>query len=291
MTMALVCGAFVGFGVLLVVRGLFPARPPLVVSLNALNRPVVEVSDNHMDRVGVHILALTESLGLQLTRLRADLDITDRSLTRHLAEKCALGLLGVVLVPAMFAIMAIGGVTVSVSIPLWGSLLIGAVLFFAPDIGVHGEAVARRSDFRQVLGSFLDLVVIGLAGGAGVESALQDAAEAGDGWGFARLNQTLANARIRHETPWAALGRLGEALRVSELVELAASVGLAGTEGARVRQSLAAKASSLRAHQLSETEAEAQSSTEKMSLPVVLLFAGFLVFIGYPAIERVLTGL
>jgi len=42
---------------------------------------------------------------------------------------------------------------------------------------------------------------------------------------------------------------------------------------------------------LAEAETTAQAATEKMSLPVVLLFAGFLCFIGYPAVERVLTGL
>jgi uncharacterized membrane protein len=48
---------------------------------------------------------------------------------------------------------------------------------------------------------------------------------------------------------------------------------------------------SLRAHQLAEAETQAQAATERMSLPVVLLFAGFLVFIGYPAIARILAGL
>ena len=69
------------------------------------------------------------------------------------------------------------------------------------------------------------------------------------------------------------------------------SVGLAGTEGARVRESLAAKAASLRSHELSQAEAEAQSASERMSLPVVLLFLGFLVFVGYPALDRIVTGL
>jgi hypothetical protein len=72
---------------------------------------------------------------------------------------------------------------------------------------------------------------------------------------------------------------------------LAASVSLAGTEGAKVRASLAAKAGSLRTHELAEAETEDQAATERMSLPVVLLLAGFLLFIGFPAVERVLTGL
>lgn len=292
MTLALVCGAAVGLGIWLVFRGLVPAEAPLATALGALDRPAAEVEGNErMDRFGVKLLGVADSLGLRFTHLRRDLAITDRSLARHLADKVGLGLLGVVLVPSTVAIMALGGVHMSLIVPFWVTLLVGAVLFFAPDIGVRSEAAERRKDFRHVLGSFLDLVVIGLAGGAGVESALQDAAEAGDGWGFARLSQTLATANVRKETPWVALGRLGADLGINELIELSASVGLAGTEGAKVRQSLAAKATSLRAHQLADTEAEAQSSTEKMSLPVVLLFAGFLVFIGYPAISRVLTGL
>ena len=105
------------------------------------------------------------------------------------------------------------------------------------------------------------------------------------------LRHSLDAARLVRDTPWSALERLGNELGVVELGELAASVGLAGAEGAKVRASLGAKAASLRSHQLAEAETTAQAATEKMSLPVVLLFAGFLCFIGYPAIERVLTGL
>jgi tight adherence protein C len=47
---------------------------------------------------------------------------------------------------------------------------------------------------------------------------------------------------------------------------------------------------SLRVHELTEAESADQAATEKMSLPVVLLFAGFLCFIAFPAVERVLTG-
>ena len=39
---------------------------------------------------------------------------------------------------------------------------------------------------------------------------------------------------------------------------------------------------------LAEMEATAQSATERMSLPVVLLFTGFLVLLGYPAMSLIL---
>ena len=68
-----------------------------------------------------------------------------------------------------------------------------------------------------------------------------------------------------------------------------AIVVLAGTEGARVRQSLVAKAASLRTHAQADAEARAHSATERLILTVALLCIGFLVFIGFPAVERVLS--
>ena len=38
-------------------------------------------------------------------------------------------------------------------------------------------------------------------------------------------------------------------------------------------------------------KSEAQATTERMALPTVLLFLGFLILIGYPALDAVLTGL
>jgi tight adherence protein C len=292
MTWALLVGAGFGVGVLLIWRGMFPAPVPLAVALARIDRPAASSEgEDRKSRLGAKLLEATEQLGLRFDRISADLAITERSLSRHLVEKVTLGLFGLLLGPLTSLVMFAGGVPLPLGIPLWAGLGLGVLFFFAPDIGVKGEAQRRRREFRHGLGSFLDLVVIGLAGGAGVESALDEAANASDNLASRHLRQCLTTTRLRAETPWVGLGRLGDDLAISELIELAASVGLAGAEGARVRQSLAAKAISLRAHQLAEAEAEAQSASEKMSMPVVLLFAGFLLFIGYPAISRVMTGL
>ena len=126
----------------------------------------------------------------------------------------------------------------------------------------RAEAAERRAEFRHALSSFLDLVVIVLAAGGGVQSALALAASGGGGWAFDRLGDALAASRLTRETPWAALGRLGTELGVVELEELAATMSLAGTEGARVRDSLIAKAASLRTHELARAEAEAQAQAQ-----------------------------
>jgi hypothetical protein len=57
-----------------------------------------------------------------------------------------------------------------------------------------------------------------------------------------------------------------------------------------VRSSLAAKAKALRLQGLTEVEAAAQSASERMSLPIVALMVGFIVFIAYPAVDKVLHG-
>jgi hypothetical protein len=51
-----------------------------------------------------------------------------------------------------------------------------------------------------------------------------------------------------------------------------------------VRETVAAKAHTIRQRITSDSEATAAATTERMSLPSVLLVFGFLVFLGYPAL-------
>ena len=300
MILALACGAGTGAGVLFVARGLVPPRPTLAEALARLRHGPEPVPSQGGETAGFAAL-LGRPIAAMLGRAgpealvrpgtRRDLAVAGRGPERHLAEKVTLGLVGLVLPPACAALAALGGARVPLVLPAWAAPVCALAGFMVPDIGVRSEARARRADFRHALGSFLDLVVIALAAGGGIETALFSAAGTGRGWAFVELRAALEEARLTRESPWAALERLGSAIGVDELGELAASVGLAGTEGAKVRASLSAKAASLRAHQLAEAEAAAQAATEKMSLPVVALFAGFLCFIGFPAVVRVLAGL
>jgi tight adherence protein C len=293
---AVLCGAGIGAGLWAIARGVAPPRPSLAHALGSLRRPAQALPAPAVDaggiaaRAGRPIVRALGDLRLVGPRVGRDLRVIGRPPEVHAAEKVALGLFGLVLAPATIAALSLGGVGTGWMAPAWASLVLAAIGFFTPDLGVHAEAERRRRDFRHALAAFLDLVVIALAGGAGVEGALADAADTGSGWAFARIRLSLGDARVTREPPWVALGRLGEDLCIDELGELAASAALAGTEGAKVRASLAAKAASLRSHQLAEAETEAQAATERMSLPVVLLFAGFLIFVGYPAVAHVLEG-
>ncbi len=157
-------------------------------------------------------------------------------------------------------------------------------------MGLMRRAKERRRHFRSVVGSFVDLVVLSLAGGVGVEGALLAATQISSDWAVNQMGRVLLRARESGASPWEALGRLGRELGVSELEELASSLQLAGTEGARIRQSLSARAVSLRRHEQAEAESSANATTERLFLPGALLLVGFLLFVGYPAFSRILGG-
>jgi tight adherence protein C len=293
-------GALAGGGALLSVRLLFPPAPPLQAAVDRLHRRNALASLTTPDQsegmndllgrtVGASLARLARELGLNMSSLEADLRLTGGSIEQHMAKKIVLGLYGFALPAVLSWLAALLGYGVHILVPALFSLLLGLTFFFAPDVGVRHQARERRDAFKQSLGSFLDLVVISLAGGAGVESALRDAASIGRGWSYVQLHNALETTVLTGETPWAVLSRLGVELSVPELTELAASLSLAGTEGARVRESLAVKATSLRDHALAEAEADAQSTTEKMAVPVVMLFLGFLLLIGYPAASAIMS--
>jgi Flp pilus assembly protein TadB len=139
-----------------------------------------------------------------------------------------------------------------------------------------------------VVSSFLDLVSMNLAGGRGVPEALQSAVSLSNGWGMVRIRETLQTARLQGVTPWAALGDLGEEMAVEELRDLAAALALVAEDGAKVRESLAARAVSMRQRELADAEGRAAQRSQSMLIAQLLLCVGFLLFLIYPPISQIL---
>jgi tight adherence protein C len=300
MIIALLCGAGVGLGGLLLYRGSRPPRPVLAAALDRMRPDYVDPAASTVlggrlevqgARLGKRLAAAMDSSGLRLASASADLAVIEKPIERFYLDKVLFTVVGLLFVPALIAGLGMAGMKFPVIVPVWVSLLLGVGGFFLPDILIKGEAAERRRSFCHALSAFLELVRINLAGGAGVEGALHDAVGVGQGWAFARLRESLALARLSGETPWAALGRLGTELRIDELVELSSSLVLAGSEGAKIRESLGAKADSLRRHDAALAETKAQQASERMSLPIGFLLMGFLIFLGYPAMSKILSGL
>jgi tight adherence protein C len=240
---------------------------------------------------GRPLAPLLAAAGLPSSRLFADLRALDIPVERHLAEKAATAVVGFLLPLLAGVVLAATGHQVGWLGAVWVALALGAGGLFVPDAEVRRRAKELRADARYALSLFLDMAVIALSSGAGVQQALGQAAEAGHGPAFTEFQHAIAEARITHTAPWGPLGRLGQKWDLGELDELACAIQLAGSEGAKVTASLTVKAASLRAHLLADAEAQAGSATERMSLPVALLFAAFLVFVCYPAIANAMQRL
>ncbi|MGH8982552.1 MAG: hypothetical protein ACRDY6_01595, partial [Acidimicrobiia bacterium] len=227
--------------------------------------------------------------GPDLATLRRDLAVCDLTMERHAVVKLGFAVGGALVPLAVAAVWAAVGIAVPAAVVAVAVTVAAVAGFVVPDVVLARRAARRRRDFRYGLSLFLELVVIVLAGGGGVNTALYDAASAGTGWGFGALRRTLHTARLQRRSPWAALTELADQIGSGELRELASSVELAGTSGARVRESLRAKAISVRDHELAESEAEALAASERMGGPMVGMFVGLILLIGYPAMVTVLA--
>ncbi|WP_394617374.1 type II secretion system F family protein [Lentzea sp. JNUCC 0626] len=289
MISALFLGLGLGLGLWSLIVWAYPPRPSLRTALaRATSSPhPINASTSHISKLAAPL----QAWGLPGERVLHDLAVIGRPPDVHLAEKASLAMTGATVPVLVQGLLIAADAGVDLTFPLVAGSVLATAGFFLPDLRVRAAATLRRTEFRHALSSYLDLVWIALAGGAGVTSALRDSAEVGRGWAFSQIQHALNAAMLTRSTPWTKLRQLGEELGVSELAELASSASLAGSEGAKVRASLAAKAAALRAHQLSHEEANAQSATERMSLPVMLLLLGFLAFITYPAATQVLNGL
>ena len=294
MITGLLLGVGLGIGVYLLGRGLLRRNVSLAFALAELERPRWSHEParprRHEPMAGRAVRVL-RGLGADLDRGECDRRVTGQTAERQAVEKLTAAVMGIATPVALAVLAAAGGLAVPYGIVLVGAVLFGAIGFVLPDILLRDRARARRDAFRTALSAYLDLVNVLLAGAAGTETALQAAAEAGDGWAFAELGLALERARVLRASPWDALDELGVQLGVVELRELAASVRLAGEQGAKIKSSLAAKAASLRAQQFARTEAAAHTASERMAIPNVAMFLGFLIFAGYPALISIVGGI
>jgi tight adherence protein C len=296
MTQALIVGAVLGLGLWLTIVAIVPARVPLTVASRRLQREgrIADLDTDQHDglalRIGRALLPAVGEHRVLRSNTQRDLAIVGRAIEDHVGRKCVAALIGLVYVPAATVGLQLAGVQIPVVLPVWASIATAALGWFLPDLLLASEAEERRRSFRHALGAFVDVMVMLLAANEGIEGSLHLAAASGDGWAFAEIRKALRDAQVQGDTPWRALSQLGQDLGVNDLIELAATASLAGAEGASVRRSLVTKAASIRAHTAAEEEAEAQSASARMTLPMLVLLIGFILFIGYPAVTLVVTG-
>ena len=285
----LLAGAIVGLGIFVVVRELLPTPPALTAALDrftAQSRPS-SADETPASRIGHWLATRIGGTPLDVRLPHRDLALLGRSVEGYLVQKLAMALFGLSVPTVLWALLM---PSVSWLVSTGSGLIYGVVMFMAPDLAVRSQAKEAREEFREALIAYLDLIKMARAAGAGPNEALETPARVCHGWAFQRIASALDPASRGTRDPWDELARLAEEIGVQELADTAAIARRAGTQGARILDSLTAKAASLRAQRLAQALAGAKSRTETMTVPVALSVLGYLILLGYPAYARIVGG-
>jgi Flp pilus assembly protein TadB len=282
-SLVLLAGALAGLGAFVVIAQSIPSRPRLDAALARIQAAGTQEPPLPTSRGLVRRMA-AEMAWAPVPA--ADLALLGQDREAWLARKIICGLTGLGVVPALTGLATVAGFRLPWTIPSVASLALGAAAFVAPDQVTAAKAAARRTDFRHALTSYLDLVALERAAGAGPTDALEAAAQVGGGWAFARIEAALHTSRKAGRPPWEGLAALAAQTGVGELSDLADIAEVAGHEGARILQTLASRAESMRAEALAATKARAGARSTTMVVPIALLGAGFLVLLIFPILYR-----
>jgi hypothetical protein len=280
-------------GLIVLVRELSPAPPRLDAALARIQptllRPVPADSLDTADRVGRWLIEHFTRPAGALAIPRTDLALLGRPVERFMLDKLALLVTGLAVPPVFCGLVAAAGGSLPWTFPLLTGLILAAVLWFAPDWNVRSLARQRRRDFRYAFTSYLQLVVLEREAGAALNAALENPAKITDGWPFQRVHEALMRARHGQEQPWRALARLGKEIGVRDLIDLAHTAEIAGSEGAKMHHVLVAKITSMRHEASAAARAEANSRTTTMWVPTSLLMLGFVILVGFPFFSKLLA--
>jgi Flp pilus assembly protein TadB len=277
-------GLLAGLGCWLFAGELIPAGPSLRAALDRLDSGGGRADDRAPFRVRLGRRLATSAPWLPVPT--ADLRLLGQDPAAWLTTKVGYGVIGLALVPVLSALLALGGHALPVTVPVGGTLALGVGMFVLPDLVTRVNASQKRADFRHALTSYLDLVALERGAGAAPTEALEAAAEVGSGWAFERIGAALDRARKASRPPWDGLAALAVDIGIAELGDLAEIAGVAGQEGARILETLTARAESMRSQALAATKAKAGARSTTMVLPIALLAAGFLVLLIFPDFYR-----
>jgi tight adherence protein C len=289
-----VVGGGIGLALALLVVVLRPAGPDLAAVTAQLDASTAQGKAHTPaleQRVGQRVVGAMTGLGRDYRRLEADLPMAGTTLAGVVGRSVIFAVVGAVF-GAFVAAMAAGA-----GIGLTGTTAVGVVVGLAllcsrlPVMATRARAANRRASFIHALGALLDFLAIELAAGAGIKDALTRSLDKGGGWAFDLMRERVTVARDSGGREWEALEQLGVELAVDELVELGSSIALARTQGATARDTLIAKARSLRQRQVTTAEETARKATERAGAPIAIQLYAVLLAVIYVLITRLQTGL
>jgi|RhiMetdeSRZDD1v2_1073273.scaffolds.fasta_scaffold04453_9 tight adherence protein C len=289
----LLFGAGIGLGIARLVWLLAPRRVDMVGAAQrweaarataAVHTPPGMARTGVQAKVGRMLAVRLGRHGVQMQQIRQDLAMVNRDLEGFLVTTTLKSLAGLVLPSVLFALLRSAGASPPPSAPLVFGVIFAVGFVFVSIEQLHREADDRRDELRRTLSTYLDLVAMAMAGGRGHPEALPMAAQIGSGWTFELLEDTVVGARDAGTTPWAALGELGRRCDISELRDLAVAVTLVADNGARVRETLMARAESLRQSRITAAKEDAQKRSDSIEWNQLVIAGGFVVWLFYPTV-------
>ncbi|MFI9846684.1 hypothetical protein ACIHFD_57355 [Nonomuraea sp. NPDC051941] len=276
--LAMASGALITLGLLIVMHELMPGPPRLRAALARLDgRPAPARGDWLRRRLA------------QLPIPRNDLALLGISTDRFTVQRVSFLLIGLLFPVPLSLLCALAGLPLPWAIPAGASVVLAVLFALIPDVSARRQAQERRREFRAALATYLDMVALERAAGAGPPQALQAPVDICTGWVFGLIAQVLQQAKRSGEQPWRGLATLGERVGISQLTELADIAEDAGSEGTRVMATLLAKAQSMRTAALADARAQANSRTGEMPIAIGVSIFGFLVLVCFPAIYRIMS--
>ncbi len=268
-----------------VVLGRYDARHQRTLGLPDLDG--IERQTSWQERLGKRLTLALNARGVRFTTLRQDIALTGRDIDAVMGRKLVAFAAGLLLSAAVLVGFSRLGLALPGDAGVIVPLVIAVLFFFLPDIEARSEAQARRRDFKRALG----------------------ATWTWSGWRWPVLPHQPRRYRTRrgsgpdghwphpghplpgHDRRPRSMGRLGRSRRADRRRGTAGPgrPAAAGRPGRRtVRDTLAARAASIRSQELAEAEGQASERDQSMSMAQLLIGFGFIVFIGYPAIAVVL---
>lgn len=247
-----------------------------------------KVATDVQGRIGHWFAVELQRRGIRYTGLRQDLMLTGHSFDALLGRKVVAAAGGFVLALLALSWLQYGrGLHLPTGAPLVVALVVAVLAFLAPDVDVRKEAKRRREEFTENLSVYLELVSLEMAGYAAAETALPQAAQRGGTWAMVLIRETLLRARLSGQDTWDALAELGQRIGVPDLRELGSLIKNVSDDGAQVRQTLSARAASMRRARLAHEEGAAKERDQSARLAQVLIVMGFMLFVSYPAFVNV----
>lgn len=238
-----------------------------------------------LEKAGAGLAAIFSAISFDLAETASKLwSVGDPGgLTLFLGQKIAAGITGFAFLPLAASI------SMAPPTPIWLWLGAGTTGFLIPDLMLRAKAEGHRRKLREQLAHFTDLVALGVSGGLGLESAIEEAMDASGNEFSLALRRYMREARLRKEAASTAVARMGEEMRLAEADTLASALAAAEAQGISLSRVLKAQARAIRERRRVELIEAGEKAHTRMALPIgLLIFPAFLIVVLYPAAVQLL---